>query len=364
MPIWLALTLIVSVISVAAFAAIRQRRSTATTPHKRLSRDEANCTSEIQSVAAAANPIIPHQTADTKQLSQAIYSLAFGVNRFDYPILGPHGAVLQAAEAAVATVMHQEQYFPRRPALLPKLLHALNTADNTRQEIVRLILQDPVLAGNVLKRANSAYYRLENEPIESIDRAVVLLGSEGLRAPVATAVLQPVFRLPRGFFDFFAPITWELSQRTALAAEAHSRLTRSADPFAAHLVGLLGGLGRLVLFRLTLDKYRLHPSVLPRADVFIRLTENHGQRVTRLIAEAWELSMSSLAALDAQIASQAPLDMSPQARTLYYATLVGETSLLVAHNRLQHEDANAVLTAQGLQTEAREAMWSAASTAN
>jgi len=304
-------------------------------------------------------PAVAFQTDATINLSAAIYTLAFSVPRFDYQILGQHREVLAAAKQGIAQSATQERYFPRKPALLPKLLRALNAGDSSRDEIVRLILQDPVLAGNVLKRANSAFYRQRDSATESVDRAVVILGNEGLRAPVATAIMQPVFQLPRGFFDQFAPVTWELAQRTALAAEAYARLTQAGDAFVAHLLGLLGGLGRIVLFRMTLDKYRNH-NIMPRAEVFIRVMMDHDQQVTRAIADTWEMSAAFLAAIDAQIEQTSPEQMTPLARTLYYANLCGALAILCQRDKYLQDDALALLTQQGLSAVQLEAMWSAA----
>jgi len=309
---------------------------------------------------AEGEATIPFQTEATAQLAEKLYCLAFGVMRSDYRIMGQHSVVLAASKAAVGTVMEKKDYFPRRPAMLPKLLRAINAGDSSRLEIVRLILQDPVLAGNVLKRANSAYYRPDVDAVESVDRAVVILGFEGLRAPAAAAVMQPVFKLPRGFFDRFAPIVWEQAQRTAAAAEAYARANRSGDSFVANLLGLLGGLGRMVIFRLTLDKYRTQPNIMPRAEVFIRVMLDHGFEVTRIVAAAWEMSPPFLAAIDAQIAQTPPQRMAPLARTLYYGNLCGALALLHRLDQCTLEEARVLLTDQGLSEEAFATMWPAA----
>ena len=121
--------------------------------------------------------------------------------------------------------------------LLPKLMQALNDTESTRRTLVNLIVEDPSLAGSVLQRANNALYRTSREPVDSLDRAVSALGVDGLRALMAVAILQPVFRLPSGYFDSFADVTWEQAQRCAAAAETYATATASADPFIAQLLG-------------------------------------------------------------------------------------------------------------------------------
>jgi HD-like signal output (HDOD) protein len=303
---------------------------------------------------------VPFSTDAIKEAKNAVYKMAFGVARIDYEILGEHRRVLTAIEGAIGTVAKESRYFPRRPSLLPKLLRAINSSSSGRNEIVRLILQDAALAGNVLTRANSAYYNQNKEIIESVDRAVAILGNEGLRAPVASAVMQPVFLLPAGFFEQFAPTTWELARRTAIAAEQFARTQRSADAFVAHLAGMLDGLGRIVLFRLTMDKYREQKNLMPRTEVFIKVMSDHSQSVARAIAAAWEMSPPFLEALDAQIARRPPEQMSPLALTLYFANLCGMFATLCKRGSYSEATARDLLIAQGLDVESCEVVWKAA----
>src|SRR5262245_15626996 len=217
------------------------------------------------------------------------YKIAFGVKTFDYQIFGEHAAVMERIREGAAQSVHQRDYFPRRPMLLPRLMQALNDTESTRRTLVNLIVEDPALAGSVRQRANNALYRTSREPVDSLDRAVRTLGVDGLRGLMAVAILQPVFRLPRGYFDSFADITWEQAQRCAAGSEAYASATRTGDPFIAQLLGLLGSLARIVLFRLTVDMYREQPNVLPRAEVFIRSMQLHGPDLACRIAQSWEL---------------------------------------------------------------------------
>lgn len=357
MLLWYALTAaLLLVIGVVVF---RRRTAERAAVVGDVALDDSRSVSRV-STESIAGTSVPFSNSAILEAKNAVYKMAFGVARVDYEIVGEHRRVLTAIEGAIANVAKESRYFPRRPSLLPKLLRAINTSSSGRNEIVRLILQDAVLAGNVLKRANSAYYNQNNEIIESVDRAVSILGNEGLRGPVASAVMQPVFQLPAGFFEQFAPTTWELARRTAISAEQFARTQRSADGFVAHLAGMLDGLGRIVLFRLTMDKYREQKNLMPRAEVFIKVMTDHSQSVARAIAAAWEMSPPFLEALDAQIAQQPPERMSPLALTLYFANLCGMFATL--HKRGSFSDATAreILIAQGLDVESCDLVWKAA----
>jgi HD-like signal output (HDOD) protein len=330
-------------------------------PTSNRSSDAATDRDETHAIArSATGDGPPFETEATASLFADCFKLAFSARDFDYDISGQHAAVLAKVNDNAAAAVHQRDYFPRRPMLLPKLMQALNNDDSTRRELVRLILEDPALAGSTLQRANSAAYRYSPEPVDSLDRAVVMLGNDGLRSLLATAILQPVFRQPKGYFDNFATITWEHAQRTAAAAEVCAKAIGNADPFVAQLISLLGPLARIVLFRLTMDTYREHPDVQPRAEVFIRAMQLQGPNVAGFIAATWDLSDPSIRALQEQTDKVAPATMSALGQAIYFGELCGALALLTKRGNYSEDGAQALLMEQGLSRQITQQIWQAA----
>jgi HD-like signal output (HDOD) protein len=319
---------------------------------------------EVRAIAGPPNGDgQPFETEATASAYAECYKLAFSVPGFDYAISGEHAEVLEKVTDNAAAAVHQREYFPRRPMLLPKLMQALNDDESTRRELVQLILEDPALAGSALQRANSAAYRFSPEPVDSLDRAVVVLGTDGLRSLLATALLQPVFRQPKGHFDNFATVTWEHAQRTAAASEACARAIGNADPFIAQLISLLGPLARIVLFRLTMETYREHEGLQPRAEVFIRAMQMEAPNVAGFIGATWELSDPSIRALQEQTDKTPPGHMSPLGQAIYFGELCGALTLLTKRGTYSEEGAQALLMEQGLTRRITQEIWSAANKA-
>jgi HD-like signal output (HDOD) protein len=308
------------------------------------------------------NPVedAPYSTDAIQSAQDECYKIAFGVRSFDYQIFGEHAAVMDRVRESAAAAVNEREYFPRRPMLLPKLLQALNDTESSRRTLVNLIVEDPALAGSVLQRANNALYRTSREPVDSLDRAVQTLGIDGLRGLMAVAILQPVFRSPRGYFDNFADATWEQAQRCAAASETYASATRSADPFIAQLLGLLGPLARIVLFRLTVDMYREQPNVLPRAEVFIQSMQLHAPELACRLAQSWELSDLATTALREQANQLPPGQMRPLGRAIYFGELAGMVTMLGARDAYSWEGAEALLVGQGLKRRTAHAVWHAA----
>src|SRR5688572_24969655 len=98
-----------------------------------------------------------------------------------------HAPVFKAIHQILERIEARPEYIPRRPSLLPKLMATVNDAEATMAEMSQIIAQDPALTGNLLRIANSPVYRSSSLPVDSIDRAVTLVGVQGIRSIIATA---------------------------------------------------------------------------------------------------------------------------------------------------------------------------------
>src|SRR5580704_2951286 len=191
----------------------------------------------------------PIQLLDRTEIFRRLTELSLGVAELGPP-LPEHDQILAAAIAAIGDAGMQRRYTPRRPHLLPQLMRAVNDEDVSRRELVSIIARDPSLVGSLLKMANSAYYRVTPHPIESIDRAIVMLGTDGLRSLIATALIQPIFEVSMaGGFPRFPEVVWQHALLSAHAAIPHAAIVERVDQFAAELLCLVSGLAEIVLFR-------------------------------------------------------------------------------------------------------------------
>ncbi len=317
--------------------------------------------------STSASPEIPEQKRPIAQIEndgwtvaavrERFLCLAFGVTDRDVEIDSAHLALLQRSRRALDDTVQRAEYFPRRPMLLPQLLRAVNDTDSTRREIAEIVLQDAALTGDVLKLANSPYYRGSPGPIENVEKAVVILGTEGLKAVVATSLMQPIFRVREEYFKNFSGLLWEYSLRAAKAANAYAVRTRKCDRFAAHLIGLIGSTGPLVLFRVLSESYKREPQLVPDAESFIRLLGEHGDRASELIASNWAISEQFLHAMQEQSRDDPPAARTPLGVAAYYSRLCAQLSILADHDVLTTDAAKSCLLSEGLDGDLVVAMW-------
>lgn len=272
---------------------------------------------------------------------------------------GPgHAAVTAAAIAATEDGATLRRLAPRRPSLLPQLIRTANDDAAPRRELAAIIRRDPSLVGSLLEMANSSFYRVTERPVESIDRAVVLLGSEGIRSLIAAAAMQPIFRVAAGPFPQFAQTVWEHAWRSANAAVVHAAMAEKADPFAAELLSLVWGLADVVLFRAALERYEVAAArgrLRPDAGVIAALLESHSTRVARRIGAGWELSERTLGALEQPVGEGEPA--TPLGRSLRFGRVVGALAVLRLNGVIDEATAEASLPSSPLAREQLERMW-------
>lgn len=261
---------------------------------------------------------------------------------------GGHDEIIAAVTNGLETSVNEPKYAPRRPMLLPQLMKAVNDTDTSRRELSIMISKDPSLVGSLLKLANSPYYRTSTQPVESVDRAVAVIGTEGIRSLIAAALVQPVFRVSGGEFSQFPEVIWDHTFLAANAAETYAAVVVNSDPFAAQLLALVNGLGAIVVFRMALDQYAAHPGFRPDAATIVSLLDQHTSRVARSIAASWELSGRILAALEDQVpdTAMAP-DPTPLGRALKFGRFIAALAVLRNKDIVDEATAKASLKAGG-----------------
>ncbi|NNM62278.1 MAG: HDOD domain-containing protein [Steroidobacteraceae bacterium] len=188
-------------------------------------------------------------------------------------------------------------FFPRRPTLMPQLMQALNDPQSASEKLSRIIAHDPVLAADVLRMSNSSLYRTSPAPIESIQRAITVCGTDALRAILAKAMLRPVFRATSRNFPRLPRLLWSRTELATRAAELYAIEHLPAEQFESPLVILLNALGPLVVYSALLNVYSRNPLFTPNTALCVALTDELAPSIAQRIALDWQLSPRLVAAL-------------------------------------------------------------------
>lgn len=173
-------------------------------------------------------------------------------------------------EKRVELILQQLEELPTLPAVVVRLLELTSDDHASISEVVSLISSDPSLTARILQLVHRADVGVHGE-VNSVDRAVVLLGFEAVRSAVLAVSVFESFgslserRAPHFSRDEF----WKHCVATACCAELMAAAIcekegRHApgvtDPSEAFICGLLHDLGKIAL-----------ESILPKS--FTRVVE-------------------------------------------------------------------------------------------
>ena len=197
------------------------------------------------------------------------------------------------ALAQVKRFLETEKRIPQLPQILLRVETALEDPEIGGEELGRVILDDPALTAQVLKIANSTFYNPMGIKINTITRAIVILGFDNIRRLVLGLSVSRMFTLlPR--WSVYRRL-WRHSLATALLARGLAQIDGFKEAEVAFVGGLLHDVGKLILGHLHGETYA---EILERRDLEPEFdlcrAENetfycNHQEVGGLLAQFWGL---------------------------------------------------------------------------
>ncbi len=151
------------------------------------------------------------------------------------------------------------------PEVALRVNQLLNDPESSIRKIEAVIRSDPALTAKLLKWANSAYFG-GNCRVETISRAVTLIGGNQLRNMVLTTSVASVFKhISPTLVDM--DVFWHNSIACGIIAQLLARESGIAEREHLFIAGLLHGIGKLVLY-----------SRLPKQCWHVLAHKNKGER--------------------------------------------------------------------------------------
>jgi HD-like signal output (HDOD) protein len=341
---------------IAGWLIARSRRQATQQPPADRAPTQAPTSSTPQASPTPPAPVV-REAAAASPLQQAV-ALALGdVAATSDSAPDPAATqLLMDASQELALIGSESRYTPRRPSLLPQLLEAVSDEDASMRALSRIISQDPALTGDLLRTANSALYRSSGNPVESIERAAAMLGTTGLRTLMSAALVKPSADGAGAASGRFGELSWEHSMISASAAEAWAARAQDCDPFTAHLLGLMHGLGDVAVYRVMRDIIARQPAARPSLLIAHALA-TQGAVTARRIAASWGLSERTQEALEAQSAAAPALEVTPLTRALRFGRHAGAVAQLCRHGKMDEARALQSLASAGFEGPQVERIW-------
>ena len=129
-----------------------------------------------------------------------------------------------------------------------QLVNLLDEPAVSNEDVVQVLKYDNVLTAKLLRACNSPYFGLE-EPVSSVDQAVLILGHHQILHIVLTLAFGGAMSVPLAGYAVESHELWRHSLTAATAAEyvVNNGIDINVDPHVAFTVGLLHDIGKLVL---------------------------------------------------------------------------------------------------------------------
>lgn len=172
------------------------------------------------------------------------------------PCLAGIGDIPPAGTLKPERILANDPVLVSLPEVFMRIREVLSDPDSTVDEAAAVIGKDPSLTAKLLKLVNSAFYArtmrvsggLPPGPVDSLNRAVMLLGLNQLSTLAMGVSVLPLFKdIPPECIDMGQ--FWRHSVAVGLTAKLLALRLGDPSPERFFVAGLLHDIGRLVLFK-------------------------------------------------------------------------------------------------------------------
>lgn len=220
-------------------------------------------------------------------------------------------------ERVTQRVLDKEFEIPLLPHVAVRVIRLTGDAGTSMQDLARVILTDPGIAGRILQIANSPVYAAATE-ITTVNQALVRLGQNEVKnLMLAISLHTKIFKSVE--YKALAEALWRRAVASALGARVVANALRMPKE-EAFLSGLMSDVGSMVLIRMMEDAQKaIGPRYRPMEATVRGLLDRFGRDVSELAAKLWQLPDHVLNTLS-ELTRPADLDsLSPEAAAVSLA---------------------------------------------
>ena len=165
------------------------------------------------------------------------------------------------------------------PQTALKIIRMIRDDTQGMKDMAREIRRDQVISAKVIRLCNSAFFGVK-VPIDSIDRALVILGEKRLLQLVVSASMEDFFPDTEQGYSLCKGGLYNHALGTAMICEKLAGLTGKVSPDIAYTAGLLHDIGKVVL-----DQY-----MAPAYPLFYRRTQLNGENLISVENEVFGIT--------------------------------------------------------------------------
>ena len=179
------------------------------------------------------------------------------------------------------------------PHIAIKLTKLISDENSTMQDFEKMIKMDPTLVLRILRGANSPYYGLRQK-VNSISRAVVVIGINNLRNMIVTEGLKEIFKDKNSKNTFSRSRLWLHCAAVSICSQMIMERIFGLNGEDAFLCGILHDIGMIVedqtapdLFYKVCNTYDVNSK--PITDYEKEIVGTDHCEIGHLLAKDWQL---------------------------------------------------------------------------
>jgi putative nucleotidyltransferase with HDIG domain len=171
---------------------------------------------------------------------------------------------------SIDALIQEASKLPPIPKAAQKALQLIRNPASNASDLAGILGVDQVLAAQVLRRANSAYYGMENR-IVTVQQAVVVLGLNIIRELIMSSAVSRYLDRPLSGYQLGRGELWHHALGTAIGARLISKRQHLKIDEEAYFAGLLCDIGKLI-FSTHLEQVDLN---MPECESFLDVERAH-----------------------------------------------------------------------------------------
>jgi HD-like signal output (HDOD) protein len=217
-----------------------------------------------------------------------------------------HAIGFRFVERLAQDLRDERLELPAFPEAVLRIQRALQSADTTTDEIVRILSSEPALAARLLRIANSAEFRRMDQDVTDLRKAVSRMGFNMVRSVAVAFAMRQLRRK-----DHYSAVAqaqlekaWNDSLEIASVCFVIAKRFTKLNPDQALLTGLLHVLGRLYIIMRSKDADAEELTESQMSEVI----EGWHANIGKAILESWGLPEALQKAVEHQDDFESELD--------------------------------------------------------
>lgn len=237
--------------------------------------------------------------------------------------------------------------FQSFPKALKDTLEKIDNDDDIK-DIQQSLEQDPILASDVVRLANTGAFSKSSNQVTSLQVAIARVGFHNLKQLVTAAVMERMMtKVSPLYFKLFGEKIWRHSLLTARICEQKAKEI-GYDPYSAFFIGVIHDVGKIAIFSELVDAVQKADGVgEPGSLYFRKVMTSLSKQLTYNIVRSWELPQAIIDPIKQHVVVGKIGTEDKFVEVLVESKLISELNLLYLEDMITLDEAALIFEKRG-----------------